>query len=277
VPMAAIALTGCNNKPDPIAVGAPTTNTEVIAAADDSAAIDNAIETAMTEKADKITKVETLIHTMPHDGMNDVRAIFPDLQLVKDVAKDANDNLSGGIGEESWEYSAQYDVTVVAYKKTNTPAHIFNGKTMSNEELAAAKAMMKETMEMNDEISDEPATAEPMTAVTTTDDTSAVATASYENYSVSKAAELIGKQRFAIFFYANQCSTCENWENSTTAALDTLPANTVILKADYDTETELKAKLGIKNQSTVTFFNADGTIAENAIDPSLDKVTEFFS
>ncbi len=98
----------------------------------------------------------------------------------------------------------------------------------------------------------------------------------YEVYTEELYKSLEGKQKFVVFFYADWCGTCRAWEKKFMAALDIFPVNTKILKANYDNDTLLRSKFGIKMQSVAAFVNADGTLSETVADPSMEKVKSFF-
>ena len=100
--------------------------------------------------------------------------------------------------------------------------------------------------------------------------------ASYEDYSADRLAELKGSQPFAIFFHAGWCGTCRNWEEKITANLGELPPHAVILKANFDTEDELKSEFEVAMQSTAIFFDADGNEVGRASDPKLEAVSGYF-
>jgi len=99
----------------------------------------------------------------------------------------------------------------------------------------------------------------------------------YAAYSAEAAGALKGEQKFGVFFHADWCPTCVKWEERTSAALDQLPAGTKILKANYDTETDLIKELHVKKQSSMVFFDANGEIYDTVSDPSVEAITEFFT
>lgn len=100
----------------------------------------------------------------------------------------------------------------------------------------------------------------------------ALSAASYVEYSATAGA---GKKHL-LFFYADWCPTCVKWEAKVTEALATLPEDTLILKASYDDDAELKAQYEIVKQSTAVFINADGSVAKTESDPSVESLTAFF-
>ncbi len=99
----------------------------------------------------------------------------------------------------------------------------------------------------------------------------------YKEYSAESMAELKGNQPFVVFFHADWCPTCKAWEAKIMESMARLPENTVILKADYDTEEALLQELGVTQQSTAVFFDASGEVVKIATDPSIEVVTEHFS
>lgn len=80
----------------------------------------------------------------------------------------------------------------------------------------------------------------------------------YLAYSESTYEKYLGKQPVALFFYAAWCPTCRLEEQLMKEKLAELPAGTIILKADYDTETALKQKYNITMQSVVVVLDASG-------------------
>ena len=68
-------------------------------------------------------------------------------------------------------------------------------------------------------------------------------------------------EKYAVYFHASWCPSCVSMEKKIHAALGELPAGAVILKADYDTETALKAQYGVTSQHTLVTVNADGSVA----------------
>lgn len=59
-----------------------------------------------------------------------------------------------------------------------------------------------------------------------------------------------------LFFHADWCPTCRAADKDINKKLDQIPEDIVILKTDYDKETELKEKYGITYQHT--FVQVDG-------------------
>ncbi len=97
----------------------------------------------------------------------------------------------------------------------------------------------------------------------------------YEEYSAERFAQLQGSERFMLFFHADWCPTCRILEARLKSDLSILNGHTV-LEANYDREAELKKEYGVNVQTTVIFFNEDGSVAEKRVNPTLTKIEEFF-
>lgn len=84
--------------------------------------------------------------------------------------------------------------------------------------------------------------------------------AKYLDYTPELQAELDGNQAYGIFFHAPWCPQCQLLESQIESNLKDLPNSITILKADYDSQTDLKAKYDIRIQSTVVAINKDGEV-----------------
>ncbi len=96
----------------------------------------------------------------------------------------------------------------------------------------------------------------------------------YEPFSEPRYEQLSGSQTFALFFHAPWCPTCRQMEQDILTGLADFPEGTVILKADYDTETELKEKYGINSQSIIVVIDENGDAVDTLVAPSNDKLIE---
>jgi len=96
------------------------------------------------------------------------------------------------------------------------------------------------------------------------------------DYSPKLSLKLLGKKKFVIFFHAKWCSSCVAWLKKVADNADTLPANTIILKADYDQELDLKKALNVKLPSTAVYFNDDGSVADILVNSRFYKLVAFF-
>jgi thioredoxin 1 len=146
----------------------------------------------------------------------------------------------------------QEEKSVVKETKVN------ENETMSEEETVAAK---EETAPQEESAQENKAT--PF---------------AYEEYSKTKFSELNGQKRFALFFHADWCPTCRVLEKNIKSDLSTFPKNTVILKANYDTELALKKQYGVTTQSSLVFFDEKGNvIGSPLLNPSIAEIKSLLS
>ncbi len=95
---------------------------------------------------------------------------------------------------------------------------------------------------------------------------------SYEAYSADKLSRAETGD-VVLFFHASWCPSCRGLNASIESNLGTIPAGVVILKTDYDTETELKKKYGVTYQHTLVQVDKDGNMIKKwSGSPSLDKL-----
>lgn len=74
---------------------------------------------------------------------------------------------------------------------------------------------------------------------------------------VAYASDMLGKtENTVVFFHANWCPSCRAADAGISAG--SIPENLTILKADYDSETELKKKYGVTTQHTFVLVDAQG-------------------
>lgn len=78
----------------------------------------------------------------------------------------------------------------------------------------------------------------------------------YSSTTLAKASENNGKP--VLFFKASWCPTCQAADKAFLGNLDKIPAGVTVLKVDYDTEKDLKAKYGITYQHTFVQVDANG-------------------
>jgi thiol-disulfide isomerase/thioredoxin len=80
-----------------------------------------------------------------------------------------------------------------------------------------------------------------------------MAKGSYAAYST----DMLGKtENTVVFFHANWCPSCRAANSGISSGV--VPENLTILKADYDSETELKKKYGVTTQHTFVLVDAQG-------------------
>ena len=94
----------------------------------------------------------------------------------------------------------------------------------------------------------------------------------YEDYTEAKYLAVKGKEPFVLFFHADWCPICRQMEKAISADLENYPKGTRFLKADYDSEDELKKEYDIKVQSTVVVVDGSGDVIYTAQDPALDDL-----
>lgn len=79
---------------------------------------------------------------------------------------------------------------------------------------------------------------------------------SYADFSAQKAT--YKDAHVVLYFYAPWCPTCRVLDKDVTANVSNLPANTVIVKTDYDSSVSLKKKYGVTYQHTLVQIDANG-------------------
>ncbi len=78
----------------------------------------------------------------------------------------------------------------------------------------------------------------------------------YADYTAKK--DSYEDARVVLYFHAPWCPTCKALDKDITANIANLPANTVIVKADYDSSTDLKKKYGVTYQHTLVQVDGSG-------------------
>lgn len=81
--------------------------------------------------------------------------------------------------------------------------------------------------------------------------------AQYVTYSDGAIAEYAGSDK-VIFFHASWCPACRALDAELSSQISELPEGTVVMKADYDQETELREKYGVNLQHTLVFIDDEG-------------------
>ena len=88
----------------------------------------------------------------------------------------------------------------------------------------------------------------------------------YMDYSPELVASALQSgQKVVLFFHAAWCPTCKALNSAITSDLASIPANTLIVKVDYDTSDALKRKYGVTTQHTTVTLNSDGTMKSKKI------------
>lgn len=90
----------------------------------------------------------------------------------------------------------------------------------------------------------------------------------YQAYSDSLVGSALKEgKKVAIFFHASWCPNCQALDETIKSHLSEIPNDTLILKADYDTETALKQKYGVTMQTTVVTLKSDGSLDKKILGP----------
>lgn len=128
---------------------------------------------------------------------------------------------------------------------------------MPKEDQQAVDAMMKKTEENAAAMEKYE---EPEDAMMKKDDTMMKKEVSgYTTYNASAVSDALAAGRNVIlFFHAPWCPTCKAADAD--FLKETAPANTVVFKTDYDSNTDLRKKYGVTYQHTFVSLNADGSL-----------------
>ncbi|CAN5382106.1 hypothetical protein BH10PAT3_BH10PAT3_8350 [soil metagenome] len=93
----------------------------------------------------------------------------------------------------------------------------------------------------------------------------------YADYTAKK--DTYKDAHVVLYFHAPWCPTCQALDKDINANITNLPANTVIVKTDYDSSTDLKKKYGVTYQHTLVQVDAGGNkIKKWAGSPELKDV-----
>jgi len=162
----------------------------------------------------------------------------------------------GSTGDAELVTQNSADITESASPLGNLAQNIANDQTESvtqaaNERNTMIEAQMDESELQANAEQNIPAEPSNLAPTPTTAGT-------FEAYSPEKLA-LAEDGTVVLFFHADWCPSCRGLENDLNAKLSQIPANTHILKLDYDTETELKKQYGVIRQHTLVVVDADGT------------------
>ncbi|MCB9809653.1 S-layer homology domain-containing protein [Candidatus Peribacteria bacterium] len=79
---------------------------------------------------------------------------------------------------------------------------------------------------------------------------------------------------FAIFFYAAWCPSCIQHDQTFTDRLSELPRGVTLLRANYDTDVNLRAEYDVKVQDTLVFFRAGGVAQQVLTGASFAEVQD---
>jgi len=140
------------------------------------------------------------------------------------------------------------------------------------EEQAASEAAL-EVVEVEAEApAPEVAEAEDTTLTFDTPEAGDYTAAVYTDLTEDNFVEFMAAKPFALYFHADWCPTCRALEARITEGLVGFPDGATILKADFDTATELRDLFGVTMQSTIVVIDANGVPTVTLADPSNDEL-----
>ena len=91
----------------------------------------------------------------------------------------------------------------------------------------------------------------------------------YIDYSEQAVADNAGKTKI-IYFHAEWCPNCRALEKNILAG--SIPSDIVILKADFDRESDLKKELGVTSQTTLVQVDDEGNKVNLWIGSAFDDI-----
>lgn len=78
----------------------------------------------------------------------------------------------------------------------------------------------------------------------------------YETYSSDAVKKYLASwKKVMLFFHAARCPSCRSLDKELTTQADKIPANSVVLKVNYDTEWELKKTYWVTSQHTLVYID----------------------
>lgn len=136
------------------------------------------------------------------------------------------------------------------------------GEEMMDDPMAADPAMddadMAESGMAEDDMDDSAMADDPMAEDSRADSDEMMASEAYIPYSAAAATQAAQDGTAVIFFAADWCPTCQAADTAFSQQTDQIPAGVTVLKADYDTEDELKTQYGVTSQHTFVQIDENG-------------------
>lgn len=80
----------------------------------------------------------------------------------------------------------------------------------------------------------------------------------YQDYSPERASLASNDRKVVLFFHASWCPTCKAAHQAFLEGQDSIPSDVLILKTDYDTQTDLKKKYDVNYQHTFVQIDSEG-------------------
>lgn len=96
----------------------------------------------------------------------------------------------------------------------------------------------------------------------------------YIEYSETNLVKAQEKGRVVLYFWASWCPTCKVLDKELRERGSELPNDVTILKANYDTEKELKKKYQIVQQHTLVQVDKNGNEVTKWIGGNIDVIKE---
>ena len=87
-----------------------------------------------------------------------------------------------------------------------------------------------------------------------------------------EAFDKASSQKRVLFFAASWCPSCRAADKNLNQNLTKIPENTIVFKADYDTETALKTKYKITRQHSFVFVDAKGIALKSWSGGGIDEL-----
>lgn len=140
-------------------------------------------------------------------------------------------------------------------------------KTSENKakmEVESDDMMKKEAEMMDDTMSDDEMMDDAATSGLAP---SATVAGTFTDYSADKLA-LAADGDVVLFFHASWCPSCRALEGDIQANLSAIPADTHLLKVDYDSATDLRQKYGVTRQHTLVVVDAAGNKIKTITSPT---------
>lgn len=99
----------------------------------------------------------------------------------------------------------------------------------------------------------------------------------YTAYSAEAIADVKAMNKpYVLFFHASWCPPCRAVDADLKAGLADMPANTLVFKVDYDSETELKQQYEVRTQHTAVFIDSNGEMVDSITGFDMDDLQKFF-
>lgn len=77
-----------------------------------------------------------------------------------------------------------------------------------------------------------------------------------------------------LFFHATWCPTCKAADTEISSGVDQLPQGVVVIKVDYDSQTDLKSKYNIVAQHTFVIIDQDGNEITKWVGGGLEDIID---